>query len=658
MILHWPDSFKGYIRLGETSQRSNPKLAALCYGRAYALKPLPLLLKRLISLRDASSFGPVAAATELHHINPDLVPHLALPWPDLPPYLTLHPTQSRDRAIYHSYELPRNFSYLYPNIAGMSTPRNANDVDILVKLGFTHILTLTAETPLDPERFRFIPITHIYIPVPNWDPPTIAEMDLIWDKVQEGGKWVIHCGGGVGRAGTVLACLIAMLGEGDQSESTYPILDAKTAISLLRQARPRSLESRQQEEFVAKWVSHRWKVGNTLEIIEPVSLLSHTPVPPGPICLFLVGRPGSGKSWLSDVLSKRRKTMVVSQDESGSRSACERQLGTSVPDDTLIILDRCNPRMDDRKVWMELIDRPAIAVYFDYTKDLCEQRINRRLAHPTLRPGRGNNALTQMDRDMQPPTMDEGFAGIVTISSFFAARKAIDLFSNPPVIVKFPRTPHLLNLGAKTDDDLVLPAFTTLTGNLVIEEKIDGANMGISLDFDGSIRVQNRSHWISANDHAQFKPLTKWIEDRETALKKLLHQDPTFPERWILYGEWVVAKHSIHYTRLPDRFLAFDLYDRYTQTFVSRGVLGTALEGTGICQVPLIDRVNTLEEKQIHRHLATISSYGDSCIEGIYVRKEDPTGQRTVERSKVVRGDFIAGNQHWGKQTLVLNDVR
>lgn len=657
MISTRPDSFKGYIRLGESSHSFNPKLAALSYARAYSINPLPLFVKRLISLRHDTSFGPVATATELDHINPDLHAHLFHPWPDLPTYLTLHPTQSRHRAVYQTLELPRNFSYVYPTIAGMSTPRTSDNIDTLIKLGFTHILTLTAETPLDPTWFRFKPISHIYIAVPNWGAPTLAEMDIIWNKVQEGGKWVVHCGGGVGRAGTVLACLIAMMGEVQGDESTYAVLDAKTAISLLRQARPRSLESKQQEDFVAKWVSHRWKAVNANRLVEPVTLLDHTSLPKEPMCLFLIGRPGSGKSWLSEVLSKRRKCEVVSQDEFGSRTACERQLSMTYADDTLVILDRCNPKVDDRKLWLDLVDRPVVAIHFDYAKDLCAQRINQRLDHPTIRAGRGDNALDQMDRQMQPPTLTEGFAAIITITSFSAARQAIHLFSSEPGLIKFPRTPHLLNLGAKTDDDIVLPPFTGLSGNITIEEKIDGANMGISLDFDGSIRVQNRSHWISANDHAQFKPLTRWISEHEPALKRLLFQDATFSERYILYGEWMVAKHSIQYTRLPDRFLAFDLYDRLDRTFVSRGVLSAALEGTGIFQVPLIAQVDKLEEEEIHRCLEGKSVFGDSRIEGIYVRREDDKRQKTLDRSKVVRGDFIAGNEHWGKQTLVLNGL-
>jgi hypothetical protein len=35
------------------------------------------------------------------------------------------------------------------------------------------------------------------------------------------------------------------------------------------------------------------------------------------------------------------------------------------------------------------------------------------------------------------------------------------------------------------------------------------------------------------------------------------------PGRHILFGEWCRAQHSVFYSRLPDYFLAFDIWDRY-----------------------------------------------------------------------------------------------
>ena len=486
------------------------------------------------------SWGPIVTASELENIPFNLRPLLLRAWPEeLNETCTLWtaPTVARERALYlGQYELPRFFSWVYPGrVAGMSTPRKEADIDVLRDMGFTHMLSLTEETPLDEAWFSF-KLQHIFIPIRNYGAPTLQEMDNVFGRIKEGGTWVVHCGGGVGRAGTVLACLIAMFGR-DASDEETPRLDANTAISLLRQARPRSLESDVQEKFVGSWVSHRWKTAyNETRVAEPYTVLRDEGVrsfPPDTV-FFLIGKPGSGKSWVASAISKRRpygKTSIISQDDSGSRAACERELGRHVPEDCVVILDRCNPQKKDRAEWLKLVNGPCVAVFSDYSRELCQQRIDSRLNHPTLRAGRGGNALSQFNKEMQPPTMDEGFIAILTITSFCAAREAVRRITSDPPLLKFPRTPHLLDLGASTEDDVVLEFFSTLTGKLSIEEKIDGANLGISLDWDGIIRCQNRSHWISSADHPQFRPLDQWIQGHSSSIRRILDRvaTPTFP---------------------------------------------------------------------------------------------------------------------------------
>jgi atypical dual specificity phosphatase len=111
------------------------------------------------------------------------------------------------------FVLPRFFSMPIPyRLAGMSTPRNEKDIDILSRIGVTKVLTLTEEEPLDPAWFQFKKVTNLYVPVPNYKPPTIAEMDFIYKSFKDDpdGFLLVHCGGGKGRAGSVMACLLAM----------------------------------------------------------------------------------------------------------------------------------------------------------------------------------------------------------------------------------------------------------------------------------------------------------------------------------------------------------------------------------------------------------------------------------------------------------------
>ena len=69
--------------------------------------------------------------------------------------------------------------------------------------------------------------------------------------------------------------------------------------------------------------------------------------------------------------------------------------------------------------------------------------------------------------------------------------------------------------------------------------------------------MQNRSHTVNSATHAQFSNLDQWIDAHKAELCRILE-----PERHILFGEWMRAQHSVFYDKLPDLFLAFDIYDR------------------------------------------------------------------------------------------------
>jgi atypical dual specificity phosphatase len=634
----------------------------------------------------------------------------------------------------------------------MSTPRNVDDIDTLEKMGFTDVLNLNKEGPLPRDWFRLRNIRYHELPIENYNHPTLQEMDWVWDNVNAGGVWLIHCGGGVGRAGTVLACLIVMMGNGNEKEENTkiedtnnreirrPVTDAGRACKLIRWARPRSIERDVQVQFVNVWASHRWKLLSAPKPIqEPSHLLIKDDIEGGTFkpgamedaCLFLIGRPGSGKTWFAESIIKRRNmhpTIHINQDEYGTRERCEKEIQREYPPGTLIIFDRCNPTSEDRAKWIQMIPphRKIYAIYFDYHKDLCRQRMDRRINHPTIRAGKGRKALNDMDQEMEVPTTNEGFDLVIRINSFSAAIDLVTKYLVPSGIPpKFPRTPHILDLGATTSDDIVCDIFPRngiLDGPLTIEEKIDGANVGISLDAHGRLLAQNRSHLIHSNSSPQFKGLDTWLQTHREGLYKLLSKDPAFLERYILYGEWCQAKHSINYTRLDDRFLAFDLYDRVKDVFCSRRVMERLLKGTGIKQVPLIKDCEAISKKEVLELLDRRSVYVDKLptevsrsdeeevkdilkeqdgnkdttseevggkekpiesdtsknktkvpdndskaarkegrIEGLYIRIEDATRTYTEARGKIVRGDFIGvDDKHWtrSREGIVWNKTK
>lgn len=116
------------------------------------------------------------------------------------------------------------------------------------------------------------------------------------------------------------------------------------------------------------------------------------------------------------------------------------------------------------------------------------------------------------------------------------------------------------------------------------------------------------------------------------------------------------ASHSVQYTYLPDLFLAFDLYDTVEKSFSSRGEVASRLRGSGICQVPEVERPEVLDEGSLKLLVRSLKSrYCDGLAEGVYLRRE--CGGRTVDRVKIVREDFIAGDERWNRGGIVKNGV-
>lgn len=177
-------------------------------------------------------------------------------------------------------------------------------------------------------------------------------------------------------------------------------------------------------------------------------------------------------------------------------------------------------------------------------------------------------------------------------------------------LFKFPRTKHLFDAGGSgvSRDDLLMDpgeeaAFYSRSskgkgrsktssrgdggvGVVAMEEKVDGANLGITIDVQTlQFKVQNRSHYINSKTHRQFGSLDSWLSEHSEGLFKVLGSEPG---GYVLFGEWLYATHSIAYTRIPDYFLAFDLYDRKVGKFLSWRERNKCLEGTGIHPVRLI----------------------------------------------------------------------
>lgn len=218
--------------------------------------------------------------------------------------------------------------------------------------------------------------------------------------------------------------------------------------------------------------------------------------------------------------------------------------------------------------------------------------------------------------------------------------------------IRFPSTPHLAVLGAQdiredkvlSDDERAL----FLDQEITVEEKVDGASLGISIDRDGHIRAQNRGSYIDEGSGGQWDPLWSWLTPKVDRFFDVLG------DQYIVFGEWCYAVHSIKYSRLPDWFLGYDIYDRHRRRFLSVDRRNDMLRELHLHKVPVIAS-GRFKLKELQALLGT-SAYSDEAAEGLYLRR-DEAGWLS-ERAKLVRPDFIQTiEEHWSKRPLQSNEI-
>lgn len=219
---------------------------------------------------------------------------------------------------------------------------------------------------------------------------------------------------------------------------------------------------------------------------------------------------------------------------------------------------------------------------------------------------------------------------------------------------RFPHTPHLAWLGEGTprDDKVLLPKEVTalLAGDVVVEEKLDGANVGLSLAPDGSLRAQNRGQYLAGPHAGQFARLPAWLAQQGDALHSAL------TPKLILFGEWCAARHSLDYAALPDWFLLFDVYDRAAGRFWSTSRRNALASRAGLVTVPPVLHGKATVAALKHLVATQQSHYREGPLEGVVIRRE--SSEWCEARAKLVRPDFTqAIDTQWRKRAIAWNRV-
>jgi hypothetical protein len=253
-----------------------------------------------------------------------------------------------------------------------------------------------------------------------------------------------------------------------------------------------------------------------------------------------------------------------------------------------------------------------------------------------------------------------------------------------PTLHKYPRTHHLKGSRLQPgDEDGQSVPFDALAGrHLVVEEKLDGANTGICFDEKGRMWLQSRGHFLTGGPREKhFDLFKRWAHTHADALRAVLG-----PNR-VLYGEWLYAKHTIFYDRLPHYFLEFDVLDTLTGAFLSTDERRAVLAGTPITPVPVLrtgpchdlaeltsligpslykgpDWRATLRAAAVARGLdpeqVERETDPSDLMEGLYIKVEE--GGRVVGRYKFIRASFLTtvldSGSHWLRRPILPNQLR
>ncbi len=144
----------------------------------------------------------------------------------------------------------------------------------------------------------------------------------------------------------------------------------------------------------------------------------------------------------------------------------------------------------------------------------------------------------------------------------------------------------------------------------------------------------------------QWKGLAAWLAPRTDIFFAHL------TSRYMLFGEWCYARHSVEYDQLPSWFLGFDVYDKVSGRFFSSPRRDAWFQALRLDQVPRLGH-GRFTIAGLGEFLSQ-SRLGDKPMEGLYLRSDQ--GDWLVQRAKLVRHDFIQSvEQHWSRSGIKPN---
>ncbi|MBN1423982.1 dual specificity protein phosphatase family protein [Candidatus Fermentibacteria bacterium] len=133
-------------------------------------------------------------------------------------------------------------------IAAMAWPTEI-EIAQLRGYGVTSVLSLTEEAACIGGWVTDNGLRWLHLPIEDFAAPSMVQVaeavGFISEEARRGNAVAVHCGAGLGRTGTIIACYLVATG-----------MPPEVAIARVRAARPGSIETAAQEERVRGYASH------------------------------------------------------------------------------------------------------------------------------------------------------------------------------------------------------------------------------------------------------------------------------------------------------------------------------------------------------------------------------------------------------------------
>jgi hypothetical protein len=255
-----------------------------------------------------------------------------------------------------------------------------------------------------------------------------------------------------------------------------------------------------------------------------------------------------------------------------------------------------------------------------------------------------------------------------------------------PGLHRYPRTKHLEGSAVQSgDEDMDLVPFAAFRDKvIVVSEKVDGANAAVSFTTNGRLLLQSRSRYLDdvllegRGIDGPYAGFREWAQEHEDVLW------PVLRDRYVMFGEWALAKLTVFYDALPNAFLELDVLDKETGAFLSTGARRQLLRRLPLTSAPVIaeGRFSTLDELRrcIGPSRFKTPGWRDELLTAIadadvhdsepFIRETDPSDDMeglvvkleadgvVVDRAKLVRDSFKSPGHQTSSQWLAARRVK